>query len=103
MVGSQGTGTHHQQTATGLTSSWPAPMQAYLMDNENLGLLGFMSVPGLGGIVHMPYHGGIKQMMALNKCCPRAKVLWHQTNGASNKVSATQKGGQIEADAHVPG
>ena len=41
-------------------------MQAYLMDNENLGLLGFMSVPGFGGIVHMPYHGGIKQMMALN-------------------------------------
>jgi len=68
VVGSQGTGTHHQQAATGLTYSWGKPMQAFLVVNEILGLLGFMPVLGFACFVHLPCHGGIKQMMALNKC-----------------------------------
>ncbi len=80
-------------------------MQACLMGNQGLGLLDFMSVLGFGGIVHLPYYGGIKQMLALSKCWHQTNGQWHQTNGGIQQRISSQTcytGGQTDADAPVP-
>ncbi len=64
-------------------------MQACLMGNEGLSLLDFTSVLGFGGIVHLFHYGGIKQMMALNKCWHQTNGRWHHTNdGIQQRISS---------------
>ncbi len=64
MVGSQGTGTHHQQTATGLTSSW-----------------GGYPCKLVWWSVRAWICSDLCLFWALVALCVFASLWWHQTNG----------------------